>query len=288
MEFDDLLKKVYFFDAEIFAHDSLFVFESYDGTDEKVFHNSPADELNQWLRMKDPILIGYNCNSYDKHILRGWLAGFTPEELKELNDYIIAEDGNGWDVEMDYVKIPVMWDLFNEITPKKSLKELEGNLRLDITETTIPFDLPTKWTEEQFQDVLYYCRHDVQALRPIFKMLLNKYKSKFIIAKLGGIEPMFALSQTDANLTAILLGATRQEHDDNFAYKYPDVVDKTKIPKHVLDYVDDLVAHNDLNYKVVAPQVVIDECIIQLGVGGLHGAKETTFIYDKGVKFDCT
>lgn len=288
MEFDDLLKKVYFFDAEIFAHDSLFVFESYDGTDEKVFHNSPADELNQWLRMKDPILIGYNCNSYDKHILRGWLAGFTPEELKELNDYIIAEDGNGWDVEMDYVKIPVMWDLFNEITPKKSLKELEGNLRLDITETTIPFDLPTKWTEEQFQDVLYYCRHDVQALRPIFKMLLNKYKSKFIIAKLGGIEPMFALSQTDANLTAILLGATRQEHDDNFAYKYPDVVDKTKIPKHVLDYVDDLVAHNDLNYKVVAPQVVIDECVIQLGVGGLHGAKETTFIYDKGVKFDCT
>lgn len=288
MEFDDLLKKVYFFDAEIFAHDSLFVFESYDGTDEKVFHNSPADELNQWLRMKDPILIGYNCNSYDKHILRGWLAGFTPEELKELNDYIINEDGNGWDVEMDYVKIPVMWDLFNEITPKKSLKELEGNLRLDITETTIPFDLPTKWTEEQFQDVLYYCRHDVQALRPIFKMLLNKYKSKFIIAKLGKIEPMFALSQTDANLTAILLGATRQEHDDNFAYEYPDVVDKTKIPKHVLDYVDDLVAHNDLNYKVVAPQVVIDECIIQLGVGGLHGAKETTFIYDKGVKFDCT
>lgn len=287
MEFDDLLKKVYFFDAEIFAHDSLFVFENYEGTDEKVFHNSPADELHEWLCKKDPILIGYNCNSYDKHILRGWLSGFSPEELKDLNDYIIKEDGNGWDVEMDYVKIPVMWDLFNEITPKKSLKELEGNLRLDITETTIPFDLPTKWTDEQFEEVLYYCRHDVQALRPIFKMLLNKYKSKFIIAKLGKIEPMFALSQTDANLTAILLGATKQEHHDNFAYEYPDVVDKTKIPKEVLAYIDDLIAHNDLNYKVEAPQVRIDDCLIQLGIGGLHGAKETTFIYDKGVKFTC-
>ena len=66
-----------------------------------------------------------------------------------------------------------------------------------------------------------------------------------------------------------------------------DVIDKSKIPQSVLDYFDDIIAHNDLNYKVDAPSVKIDDCLIQLGYGGLHGAKETTFIYDRGDALRC-
>ena len=61
----------------------------------------------------------------------------------------------------------------------------------------------------------------------------KKYKSKYIISKLGKMEPAYALSQTDANLTAILLGGKKVEHHDNFAYTYPSVIDKNKIPKEV-------------------------------------------------------
>lgn len=286
MNFEQLLDRVWGFDTEIFAHDCLAVFKNYKTGEEVVFHNCPGDDLDSWFRQVDPILIAYNCNNYDKHIIRCWIGGMTPEELKNVNDYII-NDGNGWDFDVGYVDIPIMWDLMQNIKTFKSLKELEGNLRLNITETTIPFDLPTKWTKEQYDEVLYYCEHDVDALFPIFDMLMNNYKSKYIIAQLGGIEPVYALSQTDANLTAILLGASKVSHSDNFAYTYPSVIDKSKIPNEVLNYIDDLIEHNDLEYKPKAPTLRIDDCVIQLGVGGIHGCKEQTFIYNEGIEFNC-
>lgn len=270
MTFEQLLDKLWFFDAEVFAHDSLFVFIKYTTKEEKVFHNCPADYLVQWIQDVQPILSGYNCNNYDKHILRGWLTGMSPEELKEVNDYIIG-GGNGWDVEMPFVQLPIMWDLFNEINPRKSLKEIEGNLRLDITETTIPFDLPTKWTNSQYEEVLYYCRHDVQALIPLFEKLIVGYKSKFIISKLGKMDPAKALAMTNANLTAALLKGKMKKHDDNFSYVFPSVVDVDKIPVDFLTYIDDMVEHNDLNYKPEAPLLDLDSINFQTGVGGGHG-----------------
>lgn len=286
MDFDKLLDRVWCYDTEVFAHDCLAVFKNYRTKEEVVFHNCPGDDLDTWFRQVNPILVAYNCNNYDKHIIRCWIGGMSPEEIKQVNDHIIG-GGNGWDFDIGYIELPTHWDLFNEINPRKSLKELEGNLRLDITETTIPFDLPTKWTKEQYDEVLYYCEHDVDTLIPLFNKLMKKYKSKYIISKLGKMDPVYALSQTDANLTALLLGGKKVEHKDNFAYTYPSVIDKNKIPKEVLDYIDDLIEHNDLNYKPEAPRLKIDDCVVQLGVGGIHGAKETTFIYDEGVEFSC-
>jgi len=281
MTFDDLLENLWGFDAECFAHDALFVFINYTTKEKKIFHNSPANELQEWLDKTKPILMGYNCNNFDKHILRCWLAGMSPEELRKVSDYIV-NDGKGWDFDVGYMELPIMWDLFNEINPRKSLKELEGNLRLPITETKVSFDLPTKWTDEQRDDVIYYCTKDVEALFSIFDKLKTGYKSKFIIAKFGGIEPVFALSQTNANLTAILLGAKRKEHNDNFCYVYPKCIDKSKIPKQALEFFDDIIEHNDLDYKPEAPEIEYDDILFQLGVGGGHAfKKQGVYYYDR-------
>ena len=286
MNFDDLLDKLWMYDTEVFAHDTLIVFINYRTREEISFHNCCVDDLNQFFIDKQPILCGYNCNNYDKFILQSVMVGNSPEETKKINDYIIG-GGNGYDLKLPYVDLPRQWDLFNEITPRKSLKELEGNLCMDITETTIPFDLPTKWTKQQYEEVLYYCRCDVQALIPIFDILMVKYKSKFIIARLGKIDPIFALAQTDANLTAILLKATKKEHSDNFAYVYPDVVDKSKIPKEFLDYIDDLIKHNDLEYKTDAPALDLDSIIFQTGIGGGHAfIKQSPLIYDTNIDLE--
>lgn len=262
------------------------MFISYKTKERFVFHNCEPNKIQNFIDAYNPILIGYNCNNYDKYILKCWLAGYTPEELKEVNDYII-NGGKGWEIDCGYVELPVMWDLFNEIVPRKSLKELEGNLRLNITETTVPFDLPTKWTKEQYEEVLYYCTCDVEALFPIFEMLINKYKSKYIISRLGKLDLAYGMSLTDAKLTSVLLGAKKQEHDDPFKYTYPKQVDKSKIPQSFLDYIDDVVKHNDLDYESTAPSLQYDECIIQLGHGGIHGAKLDTYIYDNGCELKC-
>lgn len=285
--FDELLDRVFYCDSEVFAHDTLFVFISHKTQERFVFHNATCDEYQNFIDEYNPILITYNGKSYDKYILKACLLGYSPEETKEINDFIIGGN-NGWEYPFQgYCEMPPLWDLFDCIKTFKSLKEIEGNLRMDITETTIPFDLPDKWNKQQFEEVLYYCTMDVKALIPLFKRLLNNYKAKYTICKLGKIDPQKGLGMTDANLTATLLKAERHDYDDAFLYTYPSVIDKKKIPQEVLDYIDDLIAHNDLNYKREAPSVKYDDCIVQLGVGGCHGAKETTFIYNRGDVLMC-
>lgn len=289
MDFDSLLDRVWYYDTEIFAHDCLAVFISHKTKERIYFHNSLANDIQNFFDKYDPILIGYNCNNYDKWIMKCWLAGYTPEELKEVNDFIIG-GGKGFEIDCGRINLPLHWDLFNEINPRKSLKEIEGNLRLDITETTVPFDLPTKWTKEQFEEVLYYCTCDVEALIPLFEKLKVGYKSKYIIAKFGNIEPAYALSQTNANLTAILLGAERKDYNDNFSYTYPSCIDKNKIPKAALDYFDDLIKHNDLDYYTEPPLLEFRDILFQIGVGGGHGFKKSgVYIYnrDKSKKILC-
>ena len=109
----------------------------------------------------------------------------------------------------------------------------------------IHFNIQTKWNEQEYEEMLYYCDHDVDALFPIFDILMTRFKSKFIIAKLGKMDPEYALSLTDANLTAKLLGGEKQEHTDNFTYVYPEQVEKEKIPKEALDYSKKMAENQD-------------------------------------------
>ena len=288
MNFDELLNDLWMFDYEVFAHDTLMVAINYRSTEKIIFHNASADSYQDFIDTYHPILMGYNCRSYDKYILKACLLGYSPEEIKELNDFII--DGNNpWEFPFqDYCELPPVWDLFDCIKTFKSLKEIEGNLRMNITETTVPFDLPTKWNEQQKKEVIHYCIADVEALFPLFERLINSYKSKFIICKIGNIDPAFGLGMTDANLTAKLLGAERQDHDDPFGYTYPEQRQKEKIPEEALEYFDDLIAHNDLNYKREAPCLDLKTIDFQLGVGGCHGfSKFGTYVYDRGDGLSC-
>lgn len=287
MNFDELLDRIWGYDFEVTSHDWLLVLKNYRTRKRIVFHNSLPNDIQNFIDIYNPILMGYNNNGYDKYILKAVLNGLTAEEIKNVNDHII-NGGNGWELDLGYNTIPTQIDLINCIIPRKSLKELEGNLFLDITETTIAFDIKTKWTEQEYEEMLYYCSCDVDALFPIFDMLMNRFKSKYIIAKLGKIEPEYALSLTDANLTAVLLGAERQDHDDPFKYVYPEEVQKEKIPKKALDYFDDLIEHNSLDYKVEAPCLDLDTINFQLGIGGGHAfIKEGVYMYERGDKISC-
>ncbi len=280
---EELLDRLFFFDFEVFAHDTLCVFISYNTRERFVFHNSTSDEYHDFIGTYNPILAGYNSKGYDKYILKACLLGYSPEEIKHVSDFIISGN-NGWEYPFEgYCELPIIWDFMNEIVPRKSLKEIEGNLRLDITETTVPFNLSTKWTQQQYEEVLYYCTCDVEALIPLFEKLIVKYKSKFIISKLGKIEPGYGLSLTNANLTAVLLNASKHEYDDPFKYTYPNIIDKNKIPKEALRYFDELIEHNDINYKLEAPCLSLKDIDFQIGVGGGHGfIKEGTYYYEKG------
>ena len=287
MSFDELLDRVWGYDFEVTAQDWLLVLKNYRTRERVVFHNSLPNDVQNFIDMNNPILMGYNNNGYDKYILKSILGGYKPEEVKGVSDWII--NGNqGWEMDLGYTKVPTQIDLINCIIPRKSLKELEGNLFLNITESTVDFNIQTKWTKDEFEEMLYYCSCDVDALFPIFDMLITRFKSKYIIAKLGKIDYEYALSLTDANLTAVLLNAERQEHNDPFKYVYPEQVQKEKLPKKALDYFDDLIEHNDLDYKVEAPCLDMKTIDFQIGIGGGHGfIKEGVYSYDRGDVMRC-
>lgn len=276
MTFDDLLDRLYGFDAEVFAHDSLFVFINYRTKERKVFHNCNGNSIQEWIDKTNPILMGYNCNNYDKHILRCWLAGMNPEELKQVNNHIIGGN-NGWDIDVGYVEIPIMWDLFNEINPRKSLKECEGNLRLPITESEVPFDLPTKWTKEQYEDVVYYCTKDVEAVLILFDRMKDGYLAKYTICEMGDIDPAYGLSLTNANLTAKFLKAKRKVHNDKNDYQYPSNFELDKILPEVKEYFDSFIRGEiDIDDKNLP--ITLDGMRGNVGSGGIHLALDN-YIY---------
>lgn len=288
MDFDKLLDRLWGFDYECFAHDILMVAIHYRTGKKVILHNANANDYQEFLDTNHPILMGYNCKSYDKYILKSCLLGYSPEEVKEINDFIIGGN-NGWDYSYEgYCELPPIWDLFDCIKTFKSLKEIEGNLRMNITETTVPFNLPTKWNEQQREEVIYYCTADVKALFPLFERLIKNYKAKFIICKIGNINPEIGLGMTDANLTAKLLSAERQEHNDPFLYEYPNIIDKNKIPIEALEYFDDMISHNDLEYKREAPCLDLKTIDFQLGIGGGHAfIKDGIYSYDRGDCLKC-
>lgn len=287
--FDELLDRLWGYDFEVTAHDWLLVLKDYRTRKRIVFHNDTPNNVQKFIDKHNPIMMGYNNNGYDKFILKSILNGCTPEEIKEVNDYII-NGGNGWELDLGYTEIPTQVDLINCIVPKKSLKELEGNLRMNITESTIDFNIKTKWNQKEFDEMLYYCDHDVDALFPIFDMLINRFKSKYIVAKICNVDVEEAMSLTDANLTALSLGAKKQEHDDMFLYEFPSVIDKNKIPKEFIDYIEMCREHNDYDYVMAhpMPELFIDGLKIQVQLGGIHGfPSEGVIIYGKDEVFYC-
>lgn len=290
MSFDELLDRVWGYDFEVTAFDWLLVLKKYRTRERVVFHNSLPNDIQNFIDTNNPILMGYNNNGYDKFILKGILNGYTPEEVKDINDYII-DGGNGWELDLGYTKVPTQIDLLNCIVPRKSLKELEGNLFLDITESTVDFNIKTKWNKQQFDEMLYYCDHDVDALFPIFDMLMTRFKSKYIVAKICNIDIERAMSLTDANLTALALGAKKQEHNDQFLYEFPNVVAKNKIPKEFLNYIQMCREHNnDYEYIKNNPMcpLFIDGLEIQVQLGGIHGFPTTgPFTYGENEVFKC-
>lgn len=280
---------IWYFDMEVLAHDWLLCAISVNG-DRVIFHNEPK-ALMQWIDDTQPILCGYNSKHYDMYILKAILASATPEDVKEVNDAIIVKGVNGWEIDMGWIKLPSSIDLMLDLATRPSLKLIEGNLKMDIRESTIDFntEYPTKTEWKEMEE---YCWHDVEALIPLFKIRLSYLEAKETLANLGGIDVVKALNMTNAKLTSVFLGATRVPHNDERKYVYPTNIDRNFIPAEVFEFFDRLPNSDipldvlfgkegveDENGKIVksrnpyrALSIDIAGCPSKVAWGGLHGA----------------
>lgn len=203
-----------FYDFEVFKHDWMVVVINPVTHDERVIIND-ADALTAlYEERKRDIWVGYNNLHYDQFIFKGILCGFDP---KAINDFIIVEGHKGWQYSSLLRKLyMVNYDVFHPRTDR-GLKTHEAYLGNDICETTVPFDIDRKLTEAEIAETVKYCRHDVEQTIEVFMQRKSEFDARMDLLKIFDL-PLVYLGKTDAQLTAIILGAERpaRPRDDEF------------------------------------------------------------------------
>lgn len=257
------------FDFEVTSYDWLLVIKEKMTGIYHVFHNDPQG-VEDFINKYNFIYVGFNNKRYDNYILKGILNHYTPEDIKKINDWIINEDKNGWEYPFDdpYITLPPTCDISLDIVPIRSLKECEGNMGMDIQESTVDFDIDHSWTREEFEEMLFYCKHDVDATEKLTDVRMTYLEAKATLADICGYPIEKALYKTNGQMVAISLGAEKQEWNDENEYVYPDSVDFDLVPKEIIAFFDRLKetgTKEKFSFELAG-------CPHTYGMGGLHGA----------------
>ena len=261
------------YDTECFAHDWIVVFKDVETGHHTVIHND--NEALKECISDECVYIGFNSKHYDQFIIKAICAGFSPEEVKQVNDFIIG-GGQGWECPMltdQFFRFNNV-DLKDDMQMGLSLKAIEGHLGMNICESEVDFNLDRPLTKEELESTIFYCKHDVDATEKIFELRKNYLKSKIDIGKLAGIDAVKAMSMTNAKLTAALLQASKKPHDDEREYVYPPNLKREYIPQEVFEFFERM-RNPELDDKEVFSsklEITIGDCPVTIGYGGIHGA----------------
>lgn len=230
-------EKLVTFDFEVTKYDWLLVIKEKLTGIYHVFHNDPQG-VEEFINKHDFIYIGYNNKHYDNYILKGVLHHYTPEYIKKINDWIIVEKKNGWEYPFEdkYLLIPPSSDLMLDMPLRQSLKELEGNMCMDIQESTIDFNIDHPWTKEEFDEMVFYCKHDVDATEKLIDERMGYLEAKVFNGNRENLTVEQSLYRTNGQLAAIALNSKRQEFNDERDIQFPDTVKWENIPQEVIDF----------------------------------------------------
>ncbi|WP_461181804.1 hypothetical protein [Virgibacillus kimchii] len=262
---------ILFYDFEVFHDDWLVLIIDATTKKEHIFHNDEQGLIDFYNLHRNDIWIGYNSRHYDQYILKAIICGFTPQEI---NHWIIVKRKQGWKFYKDFWKIQLF--NFDIMTNKfRSLKQLEGFMGHDIRETSVSFDTMRKLTDEEIQEVIKYCRHDVQETMHIFAENVDEFTSQMELLKMFKL-PKRNISKTKAQLSAVILEARQPKipRMDEFDYTFPDTLQINKYTD-VLDFYEHA-------RSVPEPYSLFHDTEIA-GVphifawGGLHGARNNYF-----------
>ena len=267
--------KWYTYDTEVFAHDFIVVAKEFGTNNYHIVRND--NDLVKEIFSEDAIYCGFNTKHYDQYIIKAICAGFSPEEVKQVNDWIIG-GGQGWQCPLlDGVFFRFNnVDIMDDMQMGLSLKAIEGHLgNMSIEETEVDFDIDRPLTSDEVALTIKYCKHDVDATEMVTEIRKNYLNNKIYLGGLKGIAPAQALAMTNAKLTAAYLDARRTiEYNDEREYKYPDNLRREYLPHEVFDFFNQLydksIPDDDLFKRKL--NITVGECPVTLGFGGIHGA----------------
>lgn len=261
------------YDCEVFAYDWLVTLKDKETGIYTCIWND-----NEALKMAlsdDCIYVGFNSKHYDQYIIKAIAAGLIPQEVKQVNDYIIA-GGQGWQCPQlaDYYFRFNNVDIRDDTQQGLSLKAIEGHLGMSVKESSVPFDIDRPLTPEEKAETEFYCKHDVDTAERLIDIRKDYLKNKINLGRLAGLDEVKAMGMTNAKLTAAMLKATKKPHDDERKYVYPSNLRKEYIPSEVFAFFDRMYDFSIPDSELFKGKfnLNIGECPVTLGYGGIHGA----------------
>lgn len=260
-----------FYDFEVFKHDWLVVVMDMSEKKTHVIINSPEELKALYEKNITDIWVGFNSRHYDQYILKAILCGFDP---KRMNDFIIVKGNPGWKFSSLLNQFRLNnYDVMTNID--RGLKTFEGFMGNDIKETSVPFDIDRALTEAEIQETVKYCKHDVEQTIEVFLKRKKDFEAHLGLVKIaceGKPLDLSLIGKTKAQLSAIILDATRQDYDDEFDIDFPYSM-RIQTYTAVVDWY-----RNPLNrcYQKDGKKNQLDIEVAgvphQFGWGGLHGA----------------
>lgn len=250
-----------FYDFEVFKHDWLVVVIDVTNKLEHVIINDAEQLQEVYDNNKHDVWVGYNSRGYDQYILKGLLCGF---DAKKINDFIIVGGKQGWMFSSLLNKIPL--NNYDIMTSFHGLKQLEGFMGNSIRESSVPFDIDRPLTQEELQETVKYCRHDVEQTIEVFIQRKEEFESHLSLVKAFKL-PLSYISKTKAQLAAIILGANKKSHNDEFEIELPSTL-KVKKYKEIVNWYK-----NPIN-RDYSKTLELDVAGVPhvFAWGGLHGA----------------
>lgn len=234
------------------------------------------NELINLLQEKDTCVLGYNIKNYDLSIANSIYQGFTPEQVFIVNEMIINPSLQFKTKEhmrlfpFTKKKLSCIYqDLMDDGVG--SLKQKECSLGLSILESSVDF-LTEDLTEDEIQEVLLYCKHDVWSAMKYYEHTVFPYtQTKLALGKEFNIPEKDCHMSTNAKLCAKALNANRRSFKDAEEIEI-------ELPNKIRNY-----CYENLPSKVLekimksadAFHIKLFDNEVDFGNGGLHSVYRT-------------
>ena len=234
--------------------------------------SNSRDILLNSMRENDTVLFGYNIKGYDLVIANGIYQGFSPREIKIIND-IIINPACKWS-SREHLKLEpfsrkrltgvVYQDLLDDNVG--SLKEKESIIGLNILESAVDFNKENLTIEDK-EDMTYYCKQDVYASIQYYLKISKPYvNTKLLLGKHFNIPIDVCFKSTNAKLVGIALGAKRISYSDAEEVKIT-------LPKKIKDYCYENLPYNVIDRILNSAEgfkITLFDNQVSFGNGGIH------------------
>ena len=199
--------RIAFFDVEVFPNLFVICYKIRGQSSVRFLVNPGAKAVKSLFDLR---LIGFNNRKYDNHIMYAASLGYSNAELFEISQRIINNEKNATFREAYNLSYA---DIYDFSTKKQSLKKWEIELGIKHQENNLPWDQPVP--ESQWDDVVEYCKNDVEATELVFDHLASDWGARKILAELSGLS---VNDTTNQHTCALVFGKERRPDKSKFVY----------------------------------------------------------------------